>query len=289
MLELDRLAPEPHDEWRRMLRFVAWSDTDALAASRSVETLLQRGHELVVSTYDYLTRVPETAAILGWETGVDAAHLEERRRFFTIWLARTLGLDTSDEFAVYLFRAGKYHAGHGPRRIHTPPEYVTGSIGLVQAAFARFMAEAGLASAVLAPAMTAWSKYLSVQLNQMHLGYRIGRDMDRGPLTVPITVFGRLRPLMGSERTQIRASAGANLAEVLRKFFNYYPQVRAEALDRVWRSEEKSDSLWIEVEPSYVPRDGWRVLLNGRDVKYGGGFDAPLQEGDEIALFPPGR
>lgn len=289
MLELDRLAPEPHDEWRRMLRFVAWSDADALAASRSVETLLQRGHELVVSTYDYLTRVPETAAILGWETGVDDAHLEERRRFFTIWLARTLGLDTSEEFAVYLFRAGKYHAGHGPRRIHTPPEYVTGSIGLVQASFARYMAEAGLPGDVLAPALSAWSKYLSVQLNQMLLGYRIGRDMERGPLTVPVSVFGRLRPLVGSERTTVRAAAGANVAEVLRKFFNYYPQVRAEALDRVWRSEEKAESLWIEIEPSYVPRDGWRVLLNGRDVKYGGGFDAPLQEGDEIALFPPGR
>ncbi len=289
MLELDRLAPEPHDEWRRMLRFVAWTDTDTLAASRSVEALLQRGHELVVTTYDYLTRVPETAAILGWESGVDEAHLEERRRFFTIWLARTLGLDTSDEFAVYLFRAGKYHAGHGPRRIHTPPEYVTGSIGLVQAAFARYMAEAGLPTETLASAMTAWSKYLSVQLNQMLLGYRIGRDMDRGPLSVPISVFGRLRPLVGSERTQVRASTGANVAEVLRKFFNYYPQVRAEALDRVWRSEDRSDSLWIEVEPSYVPRDGWRVLLNGRDVKYGGGFDAPIQEGDEIALFPPGR
>lgn len=289
MLELERLAPEPREEWHRMLRFVGWNDAEVLAASRSVETLLQRGHELVVSTYDYLTRVPETAAILGWETGVDDTHLEERRRFFTIWLARTLGLDTSDEFAVYLFRAGKYHAGHGPRRIHTPPAYVTGSIGLVEAAFLRYMADARLPGDVMAPAMTAWSKYLSVQLNQMHLGYRIGRDMERGPLRVPITVFGRLRPLVGHERAEVRASAGANVADILRKFFNYYPQVRAEALDRVWRSEEKTDSLWIDVEPSYVPRDGWRVLLNGRDVRYGGGFDAPIQEGDEIALFPPGR
>lgn len=68
----------------------------------------RRRPELVAQTYDYLRHVPETAAILGWEESVDETHLEERRRFFTVWLARTLGLDTSDEFAHYLFRAGKF-------------------------------------------------------------------------------------------------------------------------------------------------------------------------------------
>jgi hypothetical protein len=117
--------------------------------------LFRRGPEIVAETYEYLRRVPETAAIRGWEHEVDATHLDERRRFFTVWLARALALDTSDELASYLFQAGKYHAGHGPRQIHTPPAYVEGSVGLVLAAFARCMAEADLPAAVIAGAMAA--------------------------------------------------------------------------------------------------------------------------------------
>ncbi|HLB47837.1 MAG: protoglobin domain-containing protein [Chloroflexota bacterium] len=287
--ELSDLAPEPREEWRRLLRFVGWNHVDDAAASRSVETLFRRGPELVVQTYDYLRQVPETAAILGWEQSVDESHLEERRRFFTVWLARTLGMDTSDEFADYLFRAGKYHAGHGPRRIHTPPEYVIGSMGLVQAAFARYMLEAGLAADVIAGATAAWNKYLAAQLNQMLLGYRVARDLSRGSRPVRCSVFGRLRPLVGAREIEVRAEDGASVTEILRKFFNNFPQARAEALDRVWHSHEKADALWTEVAPVYVPRSGWRVLLNGRDLNYAGGFGLPVHEGDEVALFPPGR
>lgn len=287
--ELTDLAPAPEEEWQRMLRFVGWGQADREAASRSLEVLFRRGPELVVGTYDYLRRVPETAAILGWEQGIDAAHLEERRRFFTLWLARTLGLDTSDEFARYLFRAGKYHAGHGPRRIHTPPEYVVTSLGLVQAAFARYMAEAQLPAEIIAPAMAAWSKYLAVQLNQMLLGYHAARALDTGHFPVQFRLFGRLRPLLGTQEIQVWAETGACVQDVLRKFLNYFPEARFEALDRVWRSVEKTETLWTEVVPAYVPRRGWRILLNGRDLSYAGGFHVPVQAQDEIAIFPPGR
>lgn len=288
-MEIDHLEPEPTEEWRRLLRFVNWGTAERLAAARSVEALLRRGTELVVATYDYLRQVPETAAILGWETAVDDAHLEERRRFFTVWLARTLGLDTSDEFAYYLFRAGQGHAGQGPRRIHTPPEYVTGSIGLVQASFARFMLEAGLSVEVVAGATAAWNKYLSVQLNQMLLGYRVARELEAGSLAVRCRVFGRLRPLVGRMETEVHAAAGATVGDVVRKFLNYYPQVRAEALDRVWRGEEEANSLWMKTKPVYSPRYGWSVLRNGRDVRYAGGFAEPIESGDDVAIFPPGR
>jgi molybdopterin converting factor small subunit len=260
-----------------------------MAASRSVEALFKRGPELVAGTYDYLLSVPETAAILGWDESVDPVHLEERRRFFTVWLARTLGMDTSDEMAYYLFRAGQWHAGHGPRRIHTPAEYVTGSIGLVQASFARFMLEAALPASVIAGATAAWNKLLSVHLNQMLLGYRVARELEAGPLAVRCRVFGRLRPLVGGAQTEIHAAAGAPVAEVLRKFFNYFPQTRGEALDRVWRSEQEANSLWLKTAPAYVPRYGWRVLHNGRDLQYDGGFDDPVRAGDDVAIFPPGR
>lgn len=288
-LEIDNLAPAPEDEWRRMLQFVRLTEDDKLAMSRSVETLMRRAVELVVGTYDYLLSVPETAAILGWETGADEAHLEERRRFFTVWLARTLGMDTSDEMAYYLFKAGKYHAGHGPRRIHTPPGYITTAVGLTGAAFATYMQEAQLPGEVIASAMVGWNKYLSVQLHLMLQGYEIARAYDDGDFSLPVTVFGRVRPLIGRRQLEIPIRQGSIVADVLRKFFNYYPQTRSEALERVWHSHEKPESAWVEVLPAYIPKGGWRVLLNGRDLTYSGGFTEPIHENDELSIFPPGR
>lgn len=288
-LELSNLDADPAEEWQRMLRFSELGRDDFAAMSRTVEALLLRSNELVIGTYDYLRSVPETAAILGWEAGVDDEHLEERRRFFTVWLARTLGMDTSAEFAYYLFRAGKYHSGHGPRQIHTPTSYVTVSIGLVLSSFSRFMLEAHLPAEVISPAMGGWNKYLSVQLNQMNLGYKVAQDLSRGDFPVHFSVFGRLRTLVDRNEFDIQADQGADVADMLRKFFNYYPQVRSEALDRLWHSEEKSNSLWTEVVPVYQPRRGWRVLLNGRDLAYEEGFQASVKEKDGIALFPPGR
>lgn len=288
-LEINNLAAAPDDEWQRMLRFAGLTEDDKLAMSRSVETLMRRAVELVVGTYDYLLSVPETAAILGWETGADEEHLEERRRFFTIWLARTLGLDTSDEMAYYLFKAGKYHAAHGPRRIHTPPAYITTAVGMTGAAFASYMQDAHLSGEIIASAMVGWNKYLSVQLHLMQHGYEIAREYDDGDFAIPVTLFGRIRPLVGRRQLEIPVRRGSIVADALRKFFNYYPQTRGEALERVWHSHEKPDSAWVEVFPAYIPRGGWRVLLNGRDLAYNGGFTVPLHENDEISIFPPGR
>ncbi|MCB0131301.1 MAG: hypothetical protein KDD78_10645, partial [Caldilineaceae bacterium] len=135
------LEPTPAAEWQRMRTFLAITGPEMEAMLATVEVLFRRGHELVVGTYDYLLHNEETAAILGWERGADETHLAERRRFFTVWLARLLGFDFSDDLANYLFRAGRLHAGHGPRRAHVPPVFVTGSVSMVNAAFARFLAE----------------------------------------------------------------------------------------------------------------------------------------------------
>jgi len=289
-LTLEGLAEAPEARWQKMLRFVGWNEQAREDASRSLEILLQRARELVVATYDYLRSIPETAAILGWEEEVDGAHLEERRRFFSLWLARVLGLDTSDEFAHYLFRAGQIHAGHGPRRIHVPPEYVTGAIGLVQASFAQFMAEGGMEATVLAAANAAWARYLQVQLDMMLFGYQVAREMDQGDVSVRIELYGRLRALTGETAVSLRVQRESPVAEALRKFFNYFPKARKEALEPVWRSVERPDASWVEVHQVYVPRHAWRVLLNGRDLAYAGGFYQPrLKAGDVLALFPPGR
>lgn len=282
--------PDPAEEWRHILQFALFTHHDKHAMAATVEVLFRRGPELVVNTYEYLRRFPETAAVLGWETEVDEAHLEERRRFFTIWLARTLGMDTSDEFGDYLFYAGKAHAGHGPRRIHTPPKYVRASIGLVLAAFARFMAEANLPGEVIGPAMAGWNKYLAAQLHMMELGYKAAHLIDEGAFSVPVRVYGILRPKMPAELRPVWVHYGESVGRVLDKFFSYYPPARREALHRVWRAVEKPDSLWMDVEPAYQPKPGWRFLLNGREITYlEQGFQTPVSPGDEVEIFPPGR
>lgn len=288
-LILTHLAPDPEEEWQRMLRFTGLDQRDRHAMVQTIEALMERSAELVVNTYEYLRTVPETAAILGWEQDIDQAHLQERRRFFSVWLSRTLGLDTSNEFANYLFRAGQYHAGHGPRHIHTPPSYVTGSIGLVLASFARIMNESDLPAQIISSGMAGWSKYLTVQLNQMLFGYSIATEYVRGDYHIPVGLFGKVRPIVGEKQIYIAASPGDDIEVVLSKFFNYYPQTRSIALDRVWRSEEKNDSLWVNVKSTYIPLRGWRFLLNGREVSFVNGFTTPIHEKDKIDIFPPGR
>jgi len=142
----------------------------------------------------------------------------------------------------------------------------------------------------LAAASAAWSKYLSVQLDMMLMGYEVARESEHGDFPVQVKVFGRLRSIVGGDGITLRVDRGSTVAEALRKFFNYFPQARREALQPIWRSQEKKDSLWVEVYPAYVPRSAWRVLLNGRDLAYAGGFyNNHLQEEDVLALFPPGR
>lgn len=290
ILELNDLMPDPAEEWQRLLRFVALDGDDKRAMASAAEPLLRSAHELVVGTYDYLLNVPETAAVLGWEDGADEEHLEERRRFFTVWLTRTLGMDTGDEFAAYLFRAGKFHAGHGPRQIHTPPTYVTGSIGLVLASFARTMEEAGLEAGVIAGAMAGWSKYLMVQLHLMSMGYQAALALRQGQMPIKVALFGRLRKMLGTAETSVYVGRGDTVHDVLCKFFNYYPPIRNDALERVWRAEDEGQSRWIEVVPAHALKNGgWRILLNGRNVEYGGGLRQEVVAGDVLSIFPPGR
>jgi molybdopterin converting factor small subunit len=289
-LEIHDLFPEPGAEWRRLLSFVGFTAADKQAMARTAEVLLRRAPEMVVGTYDHLQAFPETAAVLGWEGGVDEDHLEERRRFFTVWLSRVLGMDTSEEFAYYLFRAGKYHAAHGPRQIHVPPAYVTSSIGLMGAAFAQAMHEAGLPGEVIGPAMAGWNRYLSVQLHLMQMGYEVAREFDRGDFQVPVTLYGRLRHMVGRRSLTTYAHEGDTLEVLLRKFFNYVPELRADCLQPVWHSQEKEDSSWVELHQVYVPAPGgWRFLLNGRNAAYAGGFATEVHPEDVISIFPPGR
>jgi hypothetical protein len=143
---------------------------------------------------------------------------------------------------------------------------------------------------VVALAMAGWNKYLSVQLHLMNLGYRVAREFEEGDFPVSFDLYGRMRQLAGWRTIKGTASEGETLEVVLRKFFNYVPQLRAEALRPVWHSHEKEDSSWVEVYQTYVPTPGgWRFLLNGRNTGFEGGFGKKINPQDKISIFPPGR
>lgn len=290
--EIGGLDPLPEEEWQRMRAFLNLSDAEIGAMLTTVEALFKRGHGLVVGTYDYLLANPETAGILGWEGGADPAHLSERRRFFTVWLARLLGMDMSTDLAHYLFRAGKFHAAHGPRRTHVPPVYVTGSMSLVNATFARFLMEELPTNSQNALALAGWNKVLTMHLHMMQLGYQAALALDTGDTPVQFALFGRMRAATGAQELNVRVAEGASVEAALRKFFNYYPTARSEVFDVAWAPGERDDARgtpWFTAQRLYAVKPMWRVLLNGKDLSYIGGPAAQLHAGDEVHVFPPGR
>ena len=289
---LDSLDPTPEEEWQQMLAFLALSDDEHNDMLGTVETLLRHGYELVVETYDYLIRHHETAVVLGWDRGADPQHLSERRQFFAVWLARVIGLDLSEDLARYLFRAGQYHAGHGPRHTHVPPIFVTGSFSLVHAAFARYIGEANLNDGAATRALSGWNKLLTAHLHLLQLGYQSAVTLNAGDFTARVALFGKLRTLTGRQDLTVGLHSGAHLHHALRKLLNYLPAIRPEAFDTQWLAAEHVDHTgtpWFTPVHSLTIKPMWRVLVNGQDVSYTHGPETPLGVGDEIHIFPPGR
>lgn len=286
------LDPSPEEEWRRMLAFLALTQAERQAMLSTVEVLFRRGYELVVDTYEALLQNPDTAAILGWERGADPAHLSERRRFFTVWLAHVVALDMSDDLARYLFHAGKIHAAHGPRVIHVPPLYVTASISLVNAGFARFLREEMPDEPRVPLALAGWNKLLSAHLHLMQIGYYAAVAVDSGDFTVNVALFGKMRHITGAQAVSLHLTNGARMHHAVRKLFNYFPTARSEVFDVEWQSDERIDHTgtpWFTPAKVFRVKPMWRVLLNGKDVTYLDGAETALCAGDEIHIFPPGR
>lgn len=259
---------------------------------KSIPALFRRGYDLVVANYDYLLANPETAQILGWENGVDQQHLDERRRFFTIWLARVLGMDFSHDLALYLYKAGQIHAGFGPRHVQVPPVYVTGAASLVNAAFAKILVEEQPGDPTIPAALAGWNKVLTLHLHMMLLGYESARRLTEGSFTVGVTFYGRMRSIVGLTEIQVGTESGAPVTALLRKIFEFFPQARGEALDVVWAPGEHVDAFgnpWMTINKAYAPKRGWRVLLKGRDIYYLDDDHRVISTGDDLQIFPPGR
>lgn len=292
--ELTGLQPTPAEAWKRMQEFLGLGRADLEAMTQTIEPLLKHAHELVVATYDHLLQDDHTAAILGWESGADPQHLAERRRFFSVWIARTIGMDLSNDFAAYLFRAGLYHAAHGPRQIEVPEIYVTGSISLIHAAFSRVLAEEMPGDPVVPVALAGWSKLLSLHLHMMLTGYRAAKALDEGDFPVRVKMYGQVRDMAGRDEVTIYVHEGAKVEVLLRKFFDYFPHIRSLVFDIAWNDDSRLDSggtAWSEPRPVYTVRNhpAWRVLLNGRNLAHTGGPVAMLSPGDEVRMYSPGR
>jgi hypothetical protein len=253
-LTITGLRPSPDDLWKTMLRFSGPKPAELNAMRQTVEAVFKRGYELIVGGYDYLRSFPETAEILGWESGFDEEHLSERRRFQTMWLARSLSIDLGTDFARYLYRAGQIHVGHGPRRIHVPGMWVSGTMALTLEAFGNFIREDHKDVDVVAPALTGWNKYFTVQLNQMQAGYEVGVALDEVRRTARQT-YGRVLG-SGAARIAVRYHRGVTMGRCA-GCATTRPCCRA-LFEQEWESDE-ADDLW-EVTPVYRLRDNWRIL-----------------------------
>ena len=114
------LPPLPEETFAELLAFGGLDEKAKRAMRLEAERLLEGAAAFVAGVYDHLSRHPGTAKALGWEGRVPEEELYVRRAFFGAWLARTIGVDTSAEFAREVYRAGLWHGGLGPKRAHIP-------------------------------------------------------------------------------------------------------------------------------------------------------------------------
>jgi molybdopterin converting factor small subunit len=266
------LPPLPEETFADLLAFGGLDEKAQRAMRLDAEKLLEGAAAFVAGVYDHLSRHPGTAKALGWEGRVPEEELYVRRAFFGTWLARTIGVDTSKEFAREVYRAGLWHGGLGPKRAHIPPEYVGLSFALV----ARYVAER-------VRDVRPWLVYLSAQEEVMRKGYEAVLALKEGGPRVRFQALGLAHPAQPEPLDLRAATAGEALAKVL----TVNPTLRDVALEGVPGEEEVG--LWTETRLLWRLRPRWALLLNGRDVRYLEGLATPVKEGDRLTLLPPGR
>lgn len=84
-------------------------------------------------------------------------------------------------------------------------------------------------------------------------------------------LFANLAETAGGKKVEVDLEAGATVGDALDALFEAHPGLREEVLD----------------EDGEI-RDHIQVLLDGDDPFVDGdGYETPVEEGDELALFPP--
>lgn len=85
-----------------------------------------------------------------------------------------------------------------------------------------------------------------------------------------VKIFATLRLLVGASELDVDGGPGDTVGQVLHRLVERYPQLRDEIFSQ---DGELLDRV--------------HVFLNGRDVRYLGGLQRVIQEGEEIRIFPP--
>ncbi len=267
------LPPLPEEVFRDLLVFAGVGEGEKRRMRQEAERLLEGASAFVAQVYDALSRHPGTARALGWEGRVPEEELYLRRAFFGAWLARTIGVDTSAEFAREVYRAGLWHGGLGPKGAYIPPEYV----GVSFAHVARYIAQR-----VQDP--TPWLGYLAAQEEVMRQGFDAALRLKEGSLSLSFQALGLAHP---AQPRPLAFRAFGTVEEALYKVFTVNPSLRDLALEPLWTEEEVG--LWTEAKTLYRFKPHWTVLLNGRDIRYLQGLATPLPPGATLTLLPPGR
>ena len=82
---------------------------------------------------------------------------------------------------------------------------------------------------------------------------------------------------------------GQTIHDLLRKLLDYSPALRPLMFDRHMADVTGEDDTWMHLATTYRLKSGWRILLNGRDVRFHGGFAQTVSDEDTISMHPPGR
>ncbi len=271
------LPPLPEHQMREELAFVGIDEAAKRQMYLDGEPLLRHAAEWVAAAYDHLSRFAPTAKALGWEGRIPEDELYLRRTFFSGWMGRTIGVDTSDEFARYLFHAGRVHAGYGPDRRFVPPEWVSLSLTLVLRMFS---------TVVPAERLGLWSSYLGVQQEVMRAGFDAAMELEKGRTVIKVDALGLARPAL-PEPLEVRLPQGATVLDAVLKVFAFRPELRDVALEPVQDAEEHAG--WMEEVTRWRFKPRWALLKNGRDVAYLEGLATRLKTGDTLTFLPPGR
>jgi MoaD family protein len=86
-----------------------------------------------------------------------------------------------------------------------------------------------------------------------------------------VRVFGTLRSVVGDHKEiEVHAGASSTARALLDQLIVVYPGLR----QKIFREGERLEG-------------GVGLFVNGRSIRFLDGLDTPVQEGDELALFPP--
>jgi molybdopterin synthase sulfur carrier subunit len=87
---------------------------------------------------------------------------------------------------------------------------------------------------------------------------------------IKVRVFGTLRQVVGTREIEVEGGAGDTVGEVLQRLLAACPGLEARVLD----------------DQGHL-RPAVNVFVRGRSITFRDGLDTALQEGEDIALFPP--